>query len=584
MNALFSSLVLVALTLPLAGPAVASPPPLHAQSAEVAELVRRGRALIAEGKGAEARAVLEEADAKDGGAPRTRVWLIRALIEIEYLNDALNMTDDLVGGGFEGPDPDYLFGMAFVYKARKYLREGVGLAMVGMHYGDAVDYLQSATAADGERYGDAFLPLAEAAWNSQRLEIARAAAARAVARPEASSAAWMMLGEVAFSQFVVANAVEARKEEADGHWQAAFDAFTKAVELEGRPRDSIAQVGLAKAHKKIGDALVWKARLDEAAAQYAAAMGWDPSSVDYGQLLGSLGQEKLLPTLEEGENNFVRCHRGERTSADATLLWWLGWARFSAKDYETARTAFQDAYAKWPAYVNCLWYSGLCSFHLGQHDAAIEAILENYRLDPEDLAASINSQPAFHLSILDGLIGNSVNAGKLIEAARLSEAQATASPDTTRYWNNAGLFFRDAGDALEKSGSEVDQELRREYYEKALVGYETALALEPDNPALLNDTAVVLHYNLDRELDRALSMYRRASERAEEELKRTDLPPEIRDLYTIARRDSRNNLRLLERLLEQRRKEKEERERKAREAEKGKEGNGRGEGGRGSGG
>ncbi len=564
MNPLFSTLVALSISFSTLTPTPTCANPSIAQEGEVVDLVRRGRALIAEGKGVEARAVLEEADAKDGGALRTRMWLIRAMIETEYLNDALNMTDDLAGSGVEGPDLDYLYGLAFVYKARKYLREGVGGAMIGMHYGDAVTYLQSSTKADAEKYGDAFLPLAEAAWNSQQLELARSAAERAVARPGGGAAAAMMLGEVAFSQFVVANADEARKEEADAHWQTAFDAFTRAAVAEGRPDEPVAQGRLARAHKKCADALVWKARIDEAAAQYAVAMGWAPSAVDYAQLLGSLGQEKLLPTLEEGANNFARCHRGEETQADATLLWWLGWARFSSKEYAAARTAFQNAYSKWPAYANCLWYTGLCSFHLEELDAAVDSVIENYQLDSSSLVSSINGSPAFHLSIIDGLVGHCVAGGRLVEAALLSGAQATASPDTTRYWNNTGLFYRDAGDVLQKSEVAADQERRGGYYEKALVGYETALALEPDNPALLNDTAVVLHYNLDRDLARALAMYRRSHERAVEELERTDLTPEIRDLYSIARRDSQNNSRQLERLLERR--EKKERERKEREA------------------
>ena len=53
----------------------------------VVALVREGRALIARGMGEEARALLEEADALDGGKLRTRIWLARALIEMNYLND-----------------------------------------------------------------------------------------------------------------------------------------------------------------------------------------------------------------------------------------------------------------------------------------------------------------------------------------------------------------------------------------------------------------------------------------------------------------------------------------------------------------
>jgi hypothetical protein len=556
---------LFALSLFLATPLLSQEDvPLH--QVDIAAMVRQGRSLLAEGKGSEARTILEQADALDGGALRTRMWLVRAMIEINYLNDALDMTDDLVGGGASGSDVDYLYGMAFVYKARKYIGEGVNLSMVGMHFSDAVAYLSSATDADAEKYGDAFLPLAEAAWNCQQLDLARGAAERAAALPGSGPNETMMLGEIAFSQFVVANADEAQKEVADAHWQRAYDAFRKTCEREGKPTEPTAMSRLARAHKKCGDTLVWKSRLDEAAAQYARSIGWAPTSIDYAQLLSNVGEDKLLPTLEEGAKNFTRHHRGEKTSVDATLQWWLGWARFSDKEYATAAEAFDLAYSKWPAYQDCLWYIGLCRFNLQEYDAAAASMLESFRIDPDNLAASISGRSAFHLSIVESLVGHCVGEGRLVDAAMLSEAQAIASPQTTRYWNNCGLFYRDAGDSLARSEKETGRELRRTYYEKALARYEVALSLEPLNPAYLNDTAVVLHYNLDRDLDRALAMYKLSFERAGEELARTDITPEDRDLYQIALRDSRNNKRLLERELERRRRAEEEEQAKKEEA------------------
>lgn len=558
------------LLLPLAGSSVSSSAlgaPLSATlqddqpapSKEVEELVARGRALIALGKGEEARAVLEEADRLDQGALRTRMWLVRALIEKGFLNDALDMTDDLAAAGKQGADLDYLYGMAFVNKARKYIAQGVNLGTVGMHYSDSVDLLRSATELDGAKYADAYLPLAEAAWNSQRLEEARAAARTAVERSSGGAAESFMLGEVAFSQFVAASGDETQQAEADAHWQAAYGAFQAAAKADAAARAKGDPLRRASAHKKSGDALVWKARIEEAAEQYAAAMEFNPGGLPYDQLLGSLGQEQFLAALERGAAASSKRVKADDPS-DATLLWWLGWARFTAKDYDGAREAFEKSHAKWPAYTNCLWYVALCRFHKQDRDGAIESVLELQRADPEGLVASINGNPAFHLSILDGLVGHCFNAGRLVDAGRLSAAQGNAAPETTRYWNNVGLFYRDAGDNMpRKKGVVEDPVLQQQYYEKALEGYERALAVEPENPALLNDTAVVLHYNLERDLERAADMYRRSTENARGLLERTDLGQDDRDLFVIALRDSQNNLSKLEALMK----------RRAKEAEKG---------------
>jgi hypothetical protein len=83
-----------------------------------------------------------------------------------------------------------------------------------------------------------------------------------------------------------------------------------------------------------------------------------------------------------------------------------------------------------------------------------------------------------------------------------------------------------------------------------LEAYERALALEPKNPAYLNDTAVILHYNLRRDFERALALYAEATVEANRLLEAGGLDPETKDVVQIALRDSKNNRRTLERQLE----------------------------------
>lgn len=526
----------------------------------------RGRALQKEGKLAEAVDVLKQADELDGGALRTRMWLVRAMIEREYLNDALDLTDELAAGGAAGPDMDYLYGMAFAYKARQYVRDGVNLGTVGMNYGDAMTYLGRATKADPVKYADAFLPLAESAWNSQELEVARAAAERAVELAPEDPAAAVMLGEVAFSQFITKNGAEATQAEADAHLATAIAAFERAADAK-----SATPAVKAKACKKAGDAYVWKGEAERAAQRYAAAMGQDPTGLDFGQILNSLGADAFLAALEEGSAAFTQ-RWGARNQADATMLWWLGWSRFSHQDYPKAEEAFTSCYAKWPAYTNCLWYLGLCRYHQQDYAGAVEKLVANFDLAPEDLAGSIRGNLGLNQRIVEYLIGQLAQKGDNLGAAKLCEANALASPEDHRWWNNAGLFYRDYGDSLARGGGEVDEVELTKLYEKSLACYETALALDPENPNYLNDTAVVLHYNLGRDLARALELYKRSYEMAVRELERSDLDETRRGEIQIAHRDSKNNQRLLEKQLqkareEAERKQREEEERKRKEEE-----------------
>lgn len=550
-----TSIALLLAFAPLTSPAPNAAPTASAlyvtsQAEDWAAAVQRGRELIASGQAEEARTLLEQADAADGGQLRTRMWLVRALIEINYLNDALDMIDDLASAGHKGHEIDYLYGMAFLYKARKYITEGVNLSMVGMHFTDSAELLKKATAADPKTYADAFLPLAEGAWNAQQLDVARAAAQHAVDHFPQDAASHFMLGQIAFSEYIVANGDEAQKDAAQLHWQAAFDAFQASAKIDEREGGDVWR--LASAFKKSGDALVWKSELEKAAAQYSRAMEFSPNAVDYGQLHSSLGTAIFSAALEEGAKAFEARYGSEETG-DASLLWWLGFVRFEAKDYDGARDAFERTFAKWPAAANSKWYIALCNFHQQKPDEAIDSILELQRIDPGALNAAIQGNLTFHLSILDGMVGRCFKANRIADAARLSAAQGNASPDTGRYWNNVGLFYRDAGDNLPaEDGAAKDPLMQRRYYEKALEGYKKALALDPESSVLLNDTAVILHYCLESDLDLAREMYLLSTKRATADLERTDLSAEDRSLIQTALRDSKNNLTRLDALMLQR--------------------------------
>jgi hypothetical protein len=81
-------------------------------------------------------------------------------------NDTLDALDELSRAGQQGPEMDYLYGMAFARRAEGLLESGVTDSSVEMNFQDAKDRLEKVTKLDAARYHDAFLPLASA-WYTQ---------------------------------------------------------------------------------------------------------------------------------------------------------------------------------------------------------------------------------------------------------------------------------------------------------------------------------------------------------------------------------------------------------------------------------
>jgi hypothetical protein len=514
-------------------------------------LVQQGRALLAHNKASEALPLFERADELGKHAVATHMWVLRAWLQLGRINDALDAIDKLAKTE-KGSEIDYLYGMGFWFTAKDRMAQQAGGSLIGMNFADAVNYLKKATGADGQRYSDAWLPLAESAWYAQDLPSARAAAEKACQAEPKDAPAFQMLGQIAFSQYIGSREDEKQKQQADAHIAAARAAFEKADALLAPSSETADRLQRAQAQKQLGDIASWTKDKLAASAAYGLALGLDPNVVKldqlYPQIAGSFDKdfaEIFLATMETAEKTFVATS-GPENPGDATLLWWLGWARMDQKLYETAETAFAGAVKKWPQYYNSWFFIGVCRFSHQDFNGAIEAIARHCKENKDDLVATVQQNPGRYLAILDHLVNKCAEAKVNETAAEFSEVQGLASGKTSRYWNNAGFFWRDAGDALRGSPQEADQKLRKEHYEAALKDYERALALEPDHPNYLNDTALILHYCLDRDLGRAKALYQKAAERAQALLERKDINKEDRALYETALRDSKNNLAKLE--------------------------------------
>jgi tetratricopeptide (TPR) repeat protein len=529
----------------------------NARAESVDELITKGRDLLRAKKIDDAQIAFDAAAALDQNSPKTRVWVARGWIAKGKFDDALQTADELRaalrGATANTADPDYLMGLAFHGQAKQSADKGGG-QYTNSQFEDSVASLVRATSADAARYSDAWLPLAEAAWYAANLPVARDAAEHAIKIEPKDPAAQLVLGNVAFAQFKTAqDASDAPN--ADTYWSTALAAFRRAIELIGNPQDPAALAQLANAHVQCGFLHQWKQDMKNAAESYAIAASFDPSKVDFNQVHTGLGAEPFAACMSDAILRFEKQH-GRNRPESSTLHWWNGFALFENAKNPEAETEFRRAVELWPAYINSWYYIFRCAYAQKNYPDAIEALRKNWELAPDALVAALGGQPDMNFSILEYLVGwcadpeKHAGVANNADAALLSEMLTRAAPTQARYWNNLGLFLRDEGDALRAAKTKADPAQLQKLWEAAYAAYSQTLELEPGNPNYLNDTAVMLHYYLKRDYDKALAMYEKAAKRAEEELARTDLSPEMRDVIKIAKRDSNNNIVKVKRVME----------------------------------
>ncbi len=556
----------------LAFAALALPPTAHASACsvqdetdeptgEVAVLLAKGRKHLERGKPESAELWFRKAFEADGGSFQTERWLLRAWMDQGRTNDTLDRLDAFRAEGRTGPVMDYLYGMAHVRRAQGNLAAGVADLSIRMNFEDAVVYLQRALEAAPEEFPDAWLPLARAAWHGQQLDLAGRSIDRAVGLWPRDGEVHLMKGRIALSRFQLARGEEASDpaawdEEVEAQWRAARHAFSAAVKCLGNPRsDTNRQYLLGLSAVQLGHTLVWKGMRAEAADAYGKALAWAPLVVDVAQIRGALVGENdeeplahFLTALEKGTRGYAKNHSKKKTD-DATALWWLGYTYMELGRSRDSEKAFLASVAKDPRYVDAWFYIALARHNSVEYEGAVEAMTKGWSADPAMIIKVIQGgNQDYHLAWIGALAGWCHKQQKFLSGAMLSEVLAEVAVTNADYWSNAGLFLRNEGQRAQREWQQsekrdpVEQEYFIGIYEASLTAYYRALDLEPENPQLLNDTAVIYQHCLQRDLEKARSMYQRAEALAVELLARDDLTPAQRTMYETALNDSRQNL------------------------------------------
>ena len=537
---LVAPLALPQTTAPCAQAAIAS-----AQESADAR-IEKGRALLAQGKLAEAQAEFDAACAAEPG-PKTRVWQTRGWIASLRFDDALGAIEELKEQKAPAGLIDYLFGMAFLGQAKDAVANNRAGQYTQGQFEDAARSLKQAVKADAARFQDAWTALAEAAWYSQDLEAGREAAEKALAFDRQNADVHVILGRIQFSRYVAEPDAAAK----EALWKTTYAAFEKAMTLLGTPAEFPRQSLLAEVHVQLANLHGWKQDLSAASASFASAVSWDPSRVNFPQAYNLLGSTGFLGMCEDGSKRFA-ARAGENDARNATVAWWTGFAQFENAKWPECEASFRNAVRLWPAFANSWYYVYRAAFSQQRYAEAIEALYSFRRADPEGLVQTIAGDLGRNTGVLNGLIAwcadpeKQKGAVRNEDAAMICDLFTRLEPEVSRHWNNLGLFLRDQGDALRmKRGAKPDPEVLADLWTRSFAAYERALELNPKDPNVINDTAVMLHYYLKREYDRVEEMYKYSNERALEELARTDLSTDDRAVIEIAKRDSADNLRRL---------------------------------------
>ncbi len=338
------------------------------------------------------------------------------------------------------------------------------------------------------------------------------------------------LGSLRFGEIVAAK--NARNDAgAERARSAAREPYEKALDLE--PDNAYAMNGIAWILKSANDteaAITW----------FHKSLLSNPTLTDgydnLAELLSGKAEEKkrLVELLDGVVGAASRYASGdERRLARAVALYRRGVAKAAVRDFEgldkdLAEAAKADSRMK-PA---CDYERAVGFYRDNQYAQAATILARMAQEDLDVLVSTISSQRSpSDAALMVRSIGDRCYRENDLDGAReMFHVAAETLVDSADDWNNYAFFARESG-----------------RYEESLQAYERAIAIDGSNPNYLNDTALILHYHLHRDLDYAAELYERAIEEGNRLLEDPGADSFRKQNAKIAVRDASNNLALLRR-------------------------------------
>ncbi len=331
-------------------------------------------------------------------------------------------------------------------------------------------------------------------------------------------------GEIAY--FSVVNAMESGEGEED-----LVRAQRSLEELLRRnPRSVELWLRLGDLHYNAG-------RLDPALDCYRESLLIDPfQRVCLEYLLADLANPELLPKIESVVDAALKKASDlfpENDPRRGFLLYCTAQTRIAARLYRESIPYLTQALQVDPSLaIVCELGIGDAQFRENNHSESCRAYLQAIRQSFDEVVAQLR-----HLNrgeaVAPCLVFHSseqFKAGHKAEARDLLAVAVEFAPDDASALNNYAFLCRETGK-----------------YEESYRAYSILISRSPDNPRFLNDCALVLHYHLRRDLDRAEALYLRAIDAARRLLESPESVPAIRDSASSALKDAEENLARLRR-------------------------------------
>ena len=415
-----------------------------------------------------------------------------------------------------------LFGRCFLRNVET--RAGTG-ELAGLEVNDAfldaADWLEKAVKAGGGT--PAFVDWSEALLNAGD---ARAALEAAAEGREAVADDGPLILQWAHIRAVQAQNLKAMDapEKAATAWREAADACGEA--MDASPGDAVACV-------RRGENLLWLASVEpeddlrsEAIRHWTEALARDRAAVDLAAMVTWLGTD-AAPLL-------AACAKD--SPDDPMLRWFEGMAWYGAapRDWKKVRKAFEAVLDLEPSFTNANFFLAQGAFDEGSRllaDEEEKRAGQAFRFSGAKWAKYLGDFGEGHVNdaALADRIAWLVTKSTLKDAVNLLQWLTRARPGDAEAWQNLGFFLR---------------ETRK--HEESLAAYEKALEIAPEDPQILNDAAVILHYYLKRDDEIALAWYAKAAGIAIAQLESSDLDDDAKARTEVALRDSRTNISRLE--------------------------------------
>ncbi len=521
-------------------PAPASAPASQPAPPDAAQLRARGAELARQGRREDSLAAYREAYEADRSF-ESLMGLHGALLADERVNDAFRLLERADEPATKRVDYHAAFARTFVARAEKDRAEGADAISIAALYEEAARSLQDALEIDPERI-DLRVACVQDLLLATKTEEARDVAQDARRRAPGSWEAALALGDACYHHLAALGrlrpasvvgegedivAARAVRTELVDEALAAYRAAAKLAADRGEPHGRIGGFVLAIEGDKA-----------EALAAFTEALARNPSQVSPAAAIAGMSPKEMLGFFEKALAEYGRRHPGVAPDdpTDASLHWYLGYARLLGGDTKGAGAAYETAVRKNPSDPSARYYLGKIAYNEQRFEDAVRHFDTLARKSPRTLG-EVGASDSFFYATMQGLVGrlvagdsgapvtDVVGNASLDVAIRFTEAILAVHPTSVEDWNNLGLFQRDADRPKE-----------------ALAAYKKALDIDPLRPSLLNDTAVIYHYYLRSNDSEAAKLYELAIERANQVIADREASSGQKEEAKVALRDATTNL------------------------------------------